>query len=301
MSAAIPLGDYLQFFQREKPEHIPEAIWGQFHGDSMFILNALGRLKSCIPLLIGDGPRRLFRLLGRKPNRAEMTQGARAWTDADYVSWLTTHRWVWDLYVARDVYGAYHDIKDQLATAAQQARNLAATLRELDALDLPPGLLPASLNNLAFAYGSAVWVNHGRGGHAKHIDELTGEGDETSAGSPIRDAILMHGQRGSMPSLADLMEGVVEEITDLQRRKERMGQYGFSIDNYTPDSLVARYVALFDAGLDSSVVQGVEPFPRLSHEAMSVQCSLLFPDETMTKERIIDIRKRIKRANPVPA
>ncbi|AXK40693.1 hypothetical protein [Crenobacter cavernae] len=293
------LSNPFEYLGKAKPDYLPLSIWDRVQHDLKS-----GRVwffKRYENLLFSQDSQALFKLLGRKPNKNEVAQGARVWTGDDYVSWLETHNRIYAYYIDRDPYGTYHDIKRKLSDTVDQASQLIATLRDLyamhGALERGANVLPVELKNLAFAYRAAVSVNNDSGGNAKRFEALAGLEEDSTEARALEEEISMHGVRGHLPTLADMLEGVTTRIRWHQDRFERDGKHGFSIGNYTPDSLLARYVALFDAGIEESPFVKIAQIPRVSHQAMSLQCGLVFPDEDVTKDRINDIRKRIKKAN----
>ena len=102
----------------------------------------------------------------------------------------------------------------------------------------------------------------------------------------------MHDERQNLPLLSDLLNAAAEGTRRHISRFEADGEHGFTIGSYKPESLPARYIALFDRGLEPGEYHAVkEKALRVSHAAMSLQCSLVFAED-IPKERVIDIRKR---------
>lgn len=284
-----------------KPAYLPEVLWEKVQHDVKGW--RLWYWRSTETLLFGPRAAELFKLLSRAPTAVERAKGHRVWTDDDYLNWLETHCWIHAHYIAQDRHSDFYQIKNDLCAVAAQAEKLAGALSSLfdkkGALSGSSDLLPRELKRLSCLYRNAVHVNNERGGQAKHLEELAGFSDTFDASPDERreidefnHQIGMHDERQNLPLLSDLLHAVAESTHRHIRRFEADGEHSFTIGSYKPESLPARYIALFDRGLEPGEYHAVKGKAlRVSHGAMSLQCSLVF-DEDIPKDRVIDIRKR---------
>lgn len=285
-----------------KPDYLPDVIWQKLQADvsgwkAWYWAGAHN-------LLFGQGAQQLFKLLGRKPDKLQVAEGYVQWQPDDYINWFETHCWIHALYIAQDRHSEYHKIKHELSSVAEQAEKLAATLASLyqltGGLSGVTDILPLEVKRLSALYQRAVHVNNERGGNAQSVEVLAGLPDYFDEALPddvakareLREKIAMHDESQNIPLLSDLLNAAAESTRQHIQRFEAQGEHAFTIDGYKPESLPARYIALFDKGVETGEYHAVkEKAPRVSHAAMSLQCSLVFAED-IPKDRVIDIRKR---------
>ncbi|WP_338620410.1 hypothetical protein [Paludibacterium sp. THUN1379] len=282
------------FLCGSKPDYLPLAIWRELN---TIIYGGGGWMWSAsFPLLFGANSPKLFKLLNRKPSSRSEEDGLRQFNEEDYVNWLMTHVHTYAHFIAVDRHHDFQRVKGDLREARDLASELASKLvslyqyknAKLDYSDI----LPAECKQLSRLYQRAVFHNNGDKGKAKTLEEL---GNTYGyAGDNLGWLIHQIENRQELPSPADMLLAMVEGIDWHIQRFASDGEYGLTIDGYQPESLPARYIALFDKGLPIADRRPMaDDVPRISHAAMSLQCSLVFGEE-ISRDRVIEIRKRAK-------
>ncbi|QEL56739.1 hypothetical protein [Chromobacterium paludis] len=243
---------------KDKPDYLPDVIWEELQ--TRLQSWNFWYWRSSHNLLFGENSTKLFALLKRKPDSRQAANGFKQFSDDDYVNWLLTHAWIFSLHIASDRHHDFHRVKEELREVERLSSQLAALLFNLyqykNALSPGSDILPSVCKQLSSLYPRAVYLNQERGGTAKSFEEIAGYPDEDEAQPEIinqihetKERIMMMDMRQQLPTPADMLLTIADETRYHIERYERDGLHGFTINGYQPESLHARYIALFDKGL----------------------------------------------------